>query len=89
MARKKIDEAIRQKVTKAHERGLPMRQIASQYGVSLSSVSRIVREAGGPGAVKGAQLDKDREERQKRIAQIEKRIVELEQKIRDLESKKK
>ncbi len=89
MARKKIDEAIRQKVIKAQERGLPMRQIASEYGVSLSSVSRIVKEEGAPGAVKEAQLDKEREERKKRIAQIEKRITELEQKIRELESKKK
>jgi transposase len=89
MARKKIDEAIRQKVTKAHARGLPMRKIASEYGVSLSSVSRIVKEAGAPGSVKEAQLDKEREERKKRIVQIEKRIAELEQKIRELESKKK
>lgn len=89
MARKKIDEAIRQKVSKAHASGIPMRKIASEYGVSLSSVSRIVKEEGAPGAVQGAQPDREREEKKKRIEQIEKRIAELEEKILELESRKK
>jgi cell division protein FtsB len=89
MARKKIDEAIRQKVTKAHASGLPMRKIAKEYGVSLSSVSRIVKEEGAPSAAQESRLDKEREERKKRIEQIEKRIAELEQKIGELESKRK
>ena len=88
MARKKIDEPIRQKVTNAHARGLPMRKIAKEYGVSLSSVSRIVKEEGAPVAVQKPRLDKEREEKKKRIAQIEKRIAELEQKIHELEAKK-
>ena len=88
MARKKIDEAIRQKVTKAHARGLPMRKIAREYGVSLSSVSRIAKEEGAPVAVQEPRLDKEREEKKKRIGQIEKRIAELEQKIHELEAKK-
>ncbi|HUT71262.1 MAG TPA: helix-turn-helix domain-containing protein [Desulfatiglandales bacterium] len=88
MARKKIDEAIRQKVTKAHASRLPMRKIAREYGVSLSSVSRIVKEEGAPVAVQEARLDKEREEKKKRIEQIEKRIAELEQKIHELEAKK-
>lgn len=88
MARKKIDDAIRQKVTKAHASGLPMRKIAEEYGVSLSSVSRIVKEEGAPVAVQEPRLDKEREEKKKRIEQIEKRIAELEQKIHKLEAKK-
>jgi len=89
MARKKIDEAIRQKVTNAHASGLPMRKIAQEYGVSLSSVSRIVKEEGVPSAAQEPLLDKEREDRKKRIEQIEKRIAELEQKILKLESRKK
>jgi predicted transcriptional regulator len=89
MARKKIDEAIRQKVTKAHASGLPMRKIAKEYGVSLSSVSRIVKEEGAPSPAQESRLDKEREERKKRIEQIEKRIAELEQKIGELESQRK
>jgi predicted transcriptional regulator len=89
MARKKIDEAIRQKVTNAHARGLPMRKIAKECGVSLSSVSRIVKEEGAPSAPQGLRLDKEREERKKRIEQIEKRIAELEKKIDEIESRKK
>ena len=89
MARKKIDEPIRQKVTKAHATGLPMRKIAKEYGVSLSSVSRIVKEEGAPSAAQEPRVDKEREERKKRIEQIEKRIAELEKKIGELESRKK
>ena len=82
MAKKKIDEITKQKVIEAHSNGLPMRKIAKECGVSLSSVSRIVKEGGSQ---KGQEK---KTERQKRIEELEKRIAELEKKILDLKSKK-
>ena len=89
MARKKIDEAIRQKVMEAHASGLPMRKIAKECGVSLSSVSRIVKEEGVPKTQQEALVGKDRAERKKRIVALEKRIAELEKKIFEIEARKK
>ena len=88
MARKKIDETIRQKVIKAGASGLSMRKIAKEYGVSLSSVSRIVKEEGVPKAQQGVIAEKDRAERKKRIQELEKRIAELEKKIFEIEASK-
>jgi len=88
MARKKIDETIRQKVIKAEASGLPMRKIAKEYGVSLSSVSRIVKEEGVPKAQQKVIAEKDRAERKKRIQELEKRIAELEKKIFGIEARK-
>ena len=88
MARKKIDETIRQKVIKAQASGLPMRKIAKEYGVSLSSVSRIVKEEGVPKAQQEVIPEKDRTERKKRIQELEKRIAELEKKIFEIEASK-
>jgi len=84
MARKKIDEKIRQKVIEAHTRGLPMRKIAKEFGVGLSSVHRIVKEK-GPEKVHKKMT---KAERLKRIGELEGRIAELEKKILDLEAKK-
>ncbi len=85
MARKKIDETIRQKVIEAHASGLPMRKIAKECEVSLSSVHRIVREK-GPQKVKKEMIRKEgKAERQKRIEKLEKRIAELEKEILDLD----
>ncbi len=88
MARKKIDEAARQKAIKAHASGLSMRKIAKECGVSLSSVSRIVKEAGPQKAEKKITGKKGKTERQKRIEKLEKRIAELEKKILDLDARK-
>jgi DNA-binding transcriptional MerR regulator len=88
MARKKIEETIRQKVIKAHASGLPMRKIAKEHGVSLSSVSRIVKEEGVPKAQQEVIAEKDRAERKKRIEELEKRIAELEKKISEIEAGK-
>jgi transposase len=88
MAQKKIDETIRQKVIKAEASGLPMRKIAKEYGVSLSSVSRIVKEEGMPKAQQEVIAEKDRAERKKRIEELEKRIAELEKKIFEIEASK-
>lgn len=88
MAQKKINETIRQKVIEAEASGLPMRKIAKEYGVSLSSVSRIVKEEGAPKAQQGVIAEKDRAERKKRIVELEKRIAELEKKIFEIEASK-
>ena len=84
MARKKIDEKIRQKVIEAQASGLPMRKIAKEFGVGLSSVHRIIKEK-GPEKV---QKKMSKAERLKKIEAIEKRIAELEKKILDLGAKK-
>ena len=88
MAKKKIDESIRQKVITAHEDGMPMRKIAKEYKVSLSSVHRIVKEK-GPQRVQKQMIKKmSKAERKKRIQQLERKIAELEKKILDIEAKK-
>jgi transposase len=87
MARKKINESTMQKVIEAHASGLPMRKIAKEYGVSLSSVSRIVKEKGLEKAQKGRTKKMDEAERKKRIAELEKKIAELEKKILEIEAK--
>jgi DNA-binding transcriptional MerR regulator len=87
MARKKIDESIRNKVLAAHADGLPMRKIAKEHGVSLSSVSRIVKEQGGQGGKKAKGAAMSDAEKKRKIAELEKKIAELEKKIADIEAK--
>jgi DNA-binding transcriptional MerR regulator len=87
MPRKRIDESIREKVLAAYAGGLPMRKIAKEEGVSLSSVSRIVKDQGRQ-VVKKVKATKIRNhERKKKIAELEKKIAELEKKIFDIEAK--
>ena len=88
MAPRKINEATRQKVIKAHADGQSMRKIAKEFGVGLASVHRIVKEKE---LQKGPKKEAKKEvniERQKRIQALEKRIVELEKKITNLGVKK-
>ena len=87
MARKRIDESIRKKVLAAHARGLPMRKIAKEHKVSLSSVSRIVKEQGPRVAKKAKGTKMSDAERRKKIAELEKKIAELEKKILEIEAK--
>ena len=84
MARKKINEATRQKVVKAHANGQSMRKIAKEFGVGLASVHRIVKEKEMQKGQKGKAKKKDTIERKKRIQELEKRISELEKKIANL-----
>lgn len=85
MARKTIDEAVRQKVIEAHKSGLTMRTIAKEVGVSLSSVSRIVNQKDEEKGQKGKTKKGEKTERQKKIEDIEKRIAELEKKVYKIE----
>jgi len=84
MATKKINETIRQKVLEAHTSGLPMRKIAKECEVSLSSVHRLVKENGTQKVQKKITKKMSKTERLKRIEKLEKRIAELEKKILDL-----
>ncbi len=85
MAIKKINETIRQKVLEAHTSGLPMRKIARECGVSVSSVHRIVIENGTQKVQKKITKKMSKTEKLKRIEKLEKRIAELEKKILDID----
>jgi transposase len=88
MPGKKIDEMVRQKIVEAHGRGLSMRTIAKEFGVGLSSVSRIVKETGTQQGQRGVARSAEKTERQKRIEALEKRIEEVEAKLLRLEAEK-
>jgi transposase len=94
MAKQKIDEETRQKVCTAHASGIPMRKIAKEYGISLSSVSRVVNEK-SPQKIqsvpkKPAKKAKSKKtERQKKIEELERKIAELEKKVLEVEDKRK
>jgi len=81
MARRKIDESVKQKIVEARASGLSLKKIADQFGISTTSVSRIIKDKGPP---KTAEKKTDR---QKRIEALEIRIADLEKKILDLEAK--
>jgi DNA-binding Lrp family transcriptional regulator len=85
MAKKQIDETIRKKVMEAHASGAPMRKVAKECGVSVSSVHRIVKEKGTQKVQKKTTKKMSKTERLKRIEKLEKRIAELEKKILDLD----
>jgi len=88
MVRKKLDEKIRESIIKAHASGQPMRKIAKEFGVGLSTVHRIVKEKGPQKVQKRITKGTSKAERLKRIKELERRIAELERKILDLETKK-
>ncbi len=94
MVRKKLDEKIRESVIKAHASGQPMRKIAEEFGVGLSTVHRIVKGKGPRKVQKGIPKETSKAERLskaeklKRIKELEGRIAELEKKILDQETKK-
>ncbi len=82
MARQRIDEKTRKKIIDSHAKGIPMRKIAKQFKVSLSSVSRVVKEEKlKKGEVSGA---REKFDKKKRVEILEKRISELEKKINEL-----
>ena len=88
MARKKIDETTKQEVIKAQANGVSRKKIAEKYGISLSSVSRIVKREGQQHSQEQGILTKGKTERQKRIEDLERRIVILDKKILELEAQK-
>ena len=88
MARKTIDESVKKKISKAHANGDPMRKIAREFGVSLSSVHRIVKSETTKTGRKTVSKTSDKKERKKRIAELEKKIAKLEKKIWEIEDGK-
>ncbi len=96
MARKRIPDKIRQKVIRDYNGGKPKTRIASAYGISTTSVTRIVREQGSrdemqpaTGGKEGSSKEAPSPETQQKSSDAERRINDLEKKILYLESKKK
>jgi transposase len=89
MPRKKIDEKTKQEIIKACENGTARNKIAERFGVSLSSVSRIVKEKLPEHSHEKKTETGTKTERQKRIEDLEIRIIELEIKILEYEARKK
>jgi len=80
---KKISEEVRQEVAKAHDAGHSKKSIAERFGISVSSVTRIVREGGSSNAesAKAPPPKSQSPEVLKKIAEVERRIEALERKI--------
>lgn len=81
MGGKRIDESVKRKVREAHGSGLSRKEIAKRFGISPTSVSRIVKETS---AAKISEKPveptsaPEQEERDKKIEEIERRILDLE-----------
>ncbi len=94
MARKRIPDKIRLKVTRDYEAGKPKTRIAGAYGISTTSVTRIVKEERSKSAEPGTDVkqppskEAPSPEVQQKISEAERRINELEKKILYYHSKK-
>ena len=80
---------MKQNIVEAHENGMPRKKIAEQFGISLSSVGRIIRQKTPDISHENKTVDDVKTERMKRIEDLEKRIYELEKKILEYEAKRK
>ena len=89
MPRKKIDEKIKQDVIQAYENGVPRKKIAEGFGISLSSVGRIVKRKVPRHSHEKKTAPVIKTERQKRIEDLERRILALEKKILEFGARKK
>jgi transposase len=89
MAGKRIDSETRQKVLEASTAGLSMRKTAERFGISATSVGRIIRESS---TRQSTEIDVRRRTRnaifQKKVSDIERRLAELEKKILEHEARK-
>ena len=88
MARKIIDKNVKKKISEAHANGESMRKIAGKFGVSVSSVHRIVKDETAETSPKTVIKTSYKEERKKRIEKLEKKILRLEKKIQEIEDSK-
>jgi transposase-like protein len=89
MPGKRISEKKKRNVVRAYERGSPKKKIAEQFGISPSSVDRIVRKRILKDSHERKLIPDVKTERQKRIEDLERRVAELEKKIIEFEAKKK
>ena len=83
-----IDEKIKQDVIKTYENGVPRKKIAERFGISLSSVGRIIKKKVPKHSHEKKTKTDTKTERQKRIEDLERRIIELEKKIIAFETNK-
>ena len=88
---KRISEDVRQKVAKACDTGLSKKSVADRFGISVSSVTRIVQERGSSNteSANAPPAQTPSPEVQKKIAEVERRIAALERKILYYRSRKK
>ena len=89
MSGKKIDDKTKQNVIKAYEKGISKKKIAKKFGISPSSVDRIVRKKVTKYSPEKKAKTDAKIELQKRIEDVERKLLELEKKIIEYESKKK
>jgi len=89
MPRKKIDEKTKQNVILAYENGISRKKIAERFGISLSSVGRIIKEKVPKQSLAKKDETDTKTARQKKIEDLERRIAELERAVLEFEAKKK
>ena len=89
MPRKKIDEKTKQEVILAYENGISRKEIAERFGISLSSVGRIIKEKVPKKSLPKKDETDTKTARQKKIEDLERRIAELERAVLEFEAKKK
>lgn len=88
MAGKKIDDIMKKGIIEASKEGLTQKKIAEKFGISTTSVSRVIKSFNsGEHQLKEKKAGK-KSERSKRIEAIENRILKLEKKIDSLIAKK-
>ncbi len=88
MVKKEIDKAIKEKVYTNHSDGVSRKRIAEKYGISSSSVSRIIKSKQTQHNQASISETKGNAERQKKIEDLERRIAQLEKKILQREARK-
>lgn len=86
---KKISEQIRRKVVEAHSTGLSNNKVAAKFGISATSVARILKENSAQKNEEKVPLNAEKTtEERKKILEMERKISKLEDKISYYESKK-
>jgi predicted transcriptional regulator len=88
MGGKKIDETVKQGVISDHKNRVSRKKIAEKFGISLSSVSKIVKEKHPQLSEKEVIQTKVKTRRQMKIEALERRITKLERKILERETRK-
>jgi transposase len=89
MARKRISDETRRKVAEDGKAGLSKKEVAEKYGISVTSVGRIVKEqAGKSPSPEPARKEPKPPEMKQKLSEIEQRIRDLEEKILYLEARK-
>lgn len=89
MTVKKIDDSIKAQVIDSHNKGFSRKDISEKFGISLTSVGRIINsQIPGPDRESGKKSPGN-SERMRKIEDLEKRVLQLEKKIELLIAKKK